>query len=170
MALSALPQPQALAQTASDFSNPCPTTKYEMSLINNATLDKLLPGDFLSSDKGWANNQQDLLVPPSFNGGINRNLSPLWRMRVTKQDAALLQVRYQLVAAQNGKLNPFNNITNPVSSGINVVSSCPEAVDTVVVEGGIKFQFQDLSNIRKGDHIGQFSVCVNRRDDENKCL
>ncbi|GAA6622046.1 hypothetical protein [Scytonema sp. NUACC26] len=163
--LLALPQPQALADSAPPS---CPVDSYELSFSSSPTI-ALKPLDLLVSEKGFATTQQELLASPSFiyNSSTTREISLLWRMRVKTEDVSSLKAKYTLIPTSD-KLNPFNNASKAESLGITQ-SSCPGDNQTTVVEGGVRLTINNLSTIGKGEYFGQLKVCISRQD-SNECL
>lgn len=160
MALLVIPQLQVMAQTSPP---PDPSSDYELSFSSQpVNISPLRSQDILPSQSGTVSTQEQLLVVPSFNEVISRELPQLWRMRVATEDVPELVAQYTIITPnENG--NPFLNVTlEPLD--IREVSSDPNT-STSVVEGGVRLLFGDAFKTgNAGSYQGQISVCVKRND------
>ncbi|MGD1871812.1 MAG: hypothetical protein ACFB02_02045 [Mastigocoleus sp.] len=155
--LLALPQLPTYAQTAPP---PDPPGIYQLSFAQQLDISPL---DIFASDKDMISPGEDLLTGPvPFNQFLSRELPQLWKMRVRNEDVEHLEAQYT-VNPTNPQGSPFNNVVlEPLP--IITVSSDPDT-KTVVVQGGVRFIFDNLSNTgNESDYRGQLSVCVKRKD------
>jgi hypothetical protein len=164
VALMALPQPQVLAQSVP----PDPEQLYQVSFPREGLTISEFKSQELFTEidlSDTVNNSGDLRGKPlPLSPAISRDLREFWKMRVRAEDVQFLLPEYKL-SADNGKANPFNNVIKFDNLQITEVSRDPNT-NTVVVQGGVRLQFQDISNFfGKADTFsGRLSVCVKRRD------
>jgi hypothetical protein len=156
--LIALPVPLVVAQSVPPQN---PDTNYKLTFTTNLKLDPLQPKEIFEDQTGtaeWGNLQQ-LLAAPLYKPSITRNFPQFWRIRVPEADLPL-DVKYKIVSDGNPG-NPFNtaklNLLNPPYQVLerDLVNK------TVVVEGGVQFEFTNPSNFGKADtYQRQLRVCV----------
>ncbi len=158
--LIALPMPLVVAQSVPPQN---PDTTYKLTFSTNLKLDSLEPKEIFVNQTGtaeWGNLQQLLAAPP-YQSSITRNFPQFWRIRVPEADLPL-NVKYRIEPKSNSG-NPFNTAKlNPSNPPYQVLDETRDLANkTVVVEGGILFEFTNPSNFGKADiYQGQLLVCV----------
>jgi hypothetical protein len=156
VALIALPQAQALAQSAPPDDPPAGII-YQLSFAQDRKIPELKSSEIIGDPdfQDYANNKQQLLAAPPFQD-IIRDLPQFWRLRVPIEQISSVNAKYQLTA-QNGKVNPFNNI-QLIPLPITEISRDQK---NAVVQGGVRMQFGNLSKTgNAGSYNGRLSVCV----------
>ena len=109
------------------------------------------------------NTPEELLagrVP--YKATATRDIATYWQMRITKSDFDSLagkNAKYKLINSDNQVGNPFNN--NVTVQPLNNIQK-QDCLDekTVVVSGGIKLEFSQLSQLVLGNFKAQIQVCV----------
>lgn len=133
-------------------------------LPTNQTLDPLKPEEILSSNRGTANSQQELLAAAPFQNSIIRNFT--WRRRVPlDQLPQQIRVNYSL-KSYNDQDNKFSQQTN-ANSVINVTFreersqiEFQDPSNNIAVIGGSIQLVLDPSRARAGTHGGRLNVCI----------
>ncbi|MGI2902371.1 hypothetical protein [Tolypothrix sp. VBCCA 56010] len=160
VALVALPQPQAFAQSTPP---PDPTNTCQLSVLpQRLPIEKLKSEELLTRATGTATNLNELLAPPdlsSYNSSITRQLEQLWRLRVPTDKVSSVTSNYHFDGS-SANSNPFN-ANNVVLEPLSIQRiSTDQNTNTTVVQGGVRLQFRSLSRIRPGSYSGGLIVSV----------
>jgi hypothetical protein len=154
------PQSKTFAQ-----QNPsgCQATLYQISLIEGKISD-ITPSEVIDDPDfveqvGSGPQEQLLAAKVPIKSSITHDLPRFWQMRVNNSDLPSLSnnnAKYKVIT-DNKSGNPFNKVdAKPIN--IQQITTCPD--NTVVVEGGLRLVFSQLSQLASGMSNAQIEVCV----------
>ncbi len=155
------PQSKAFAQ-----QNPsgCQAELYQISLIEGKIPD-ITPSEVIDDSNfveqvGSGPQERLLAAKLPIKSSITHDLQRFWQMRVNNTDLPSLlnnNAKYKVIS-DNKSGNPFNKADAKPIGNIEQTIICAD--NTVVVEGGLRIVFSQLSQLASGMSSAQIEVCV----------
>jgi hypothetical protein len=141
----------------------CQAALYQISLIEGKIPD-ITPSEIIDDSDfveqvGSGPQEQLLAAKVPIKSSLTHDLQRFWQMRVNNTDLPSLSnnnAKYKVIS-DNKSGNPFNKVdAQPIN--IQQITTCPD--NTVVVEGGLRLVFSQLSQLASGMSNAQIEVCV----------
>ncbi len=167
IALSLTPQPKVLAQSN---ATQCKANLYSLSSVESPNTLELKAIDIMDAngfvsgnsivEQQAGNPEQPLPAVSPYKSSVTKNIQKYWQMRVKSSDIINANdVKYRLRSTFEPD-NPFKatKLTAKPLGNIEQIENCAD--ETIVISGGVSFEFKELSTLVPGRFTGQIDVCV----------